>query len=222
MNKQELIKKYEYMNHDCFRRVDVSEVLADLRQLDEPKQIKLKDVIVRMEGLSEHTRSEWLNDILYKFGSDYGTLKYKDGYEQGKLEGSMIPYEEPQKVTIPQFVAGWIEQRKDEGWELSQMFLQANLEEKYGRWIVDNQETFARAWLDGYEVEKEKRYLVKMKGLETDEAYLKFQLDDKYWYMGIVGDYKHAKTKHTRKELEEAGFGWVFDCKGIEIKEVKE
>lgn len=62
--------------------------------------------------------------------------------------------DEPQKVTIPQFVADWIEQRKDEGWKLSQMFLQANLEEKYGRWIVDNQETFARAWLDGYTVEK--------------------------------------------------------------------
>lgn len=41
--------------------------------------------------------------------------------------------DEPQKVTIPQFVADWIEQRKDEGWKLSQMFLQANLEEKYGR-----------------------------------------------------------------------------------------
>nr|DAQ76309.1 MAG TPA: hypothetical protein [Caudoviricetes sp.] len=75
MNEQELIKKYEYMNHDCFRRVDVSEVLADLRQLDKPKQIKLKDVIVRMEGLSEHTRSEWLNDILYKFGEEFGSKK---------------------------------------------------------------------------------------------------------------------------------------------------
>lgn len=40
--------------------------------------------------------------------------------------------DEPQKVTIPQFVADWIEQRKDEGWKLSQIFLQANLEEKYG------------------------------------------------------------------------------------------
>lgn len=43
---------------------------------------------------------------------DFFTLKYKDGYEQGKLEGSMIPYEEPQKVTIPQFVADYIEFQK--------------------------------------------------------------------------------------------------------------
>ena len=57
-----------------------------------------------------------------------------------------------------------------------------------------------------------------MKGLDSDEAFLKFQLDDEYWYMGIVGEYKHARGRHTRKELEEADFGWVFDCPGIEIE----
>lgn len=38
MNKQELIEKYEYLNHDCFRRVDTSGVLRDLKQLDEPQK----------------------------------------------------------------------------------------------------------------------------------------------------------------------------------------
>ena len=38
MNKQELIEKYEYMSHACFRRVDTLEVLKDLRQLDEPEK----------------------------------------------------------------------------------------------------------------------------------------------------------------------------------------
>lgn len=28
-------------------------------------------------------------------------------------------------------------------------------------------------------------------------------------------------TKHTKKELEDASFGWVFDCPGIEIEEVE-
>ncbi len=27
-------------------------------------------------------------------------------------------------------------------------------------------------------------------------------------------------TKFTRKELEDADFGWVFDCPGIEVEEV--
>ena len=38
MNKQELIEKYEYLNHSYFRRVDTSEVLRDLKQLDEPQK----------------------------------------------------------------------------------------------------------------------------------------------------------------------------------------
>lgn len=30
------------------------------------------------------------------------------------------------------------------------------------------------------------------------------------------------RTEHTRKQLGEAGFGWVFDCPGIKIEEVEE
>lgn len=131
--------------------------------------------------------------------------------------------DEPQKVTIPQFVADWIEQRKDEGWKLSQMFLQANLEEKYGRWIIDNQETFARAWLDGYAVEKEKRYYVRFKGMESDDFnYLNFIKFQHAWVLSSIKLDKKFRTEHTKKQLEEAGFGWVFDCPGIEIEEVEE
>ena len=131
--------------------------------------------------------------------------------------------DEPQKTVVPQFVADWIEQRKDEGWKLSQMFLQANLEEKYGRWIVDNQETFARAWLDGYTVEKEKRYYVRFKGMESgDFNYLNFIKFQHAWVLSSLKIDKKFRTEHTKKQLEEAGFGWVFDCEGIEIEEVEE
>lgn len=130
--------------------------------------------------------------------------------------------DEPQKVTIPQFVADWIEQRKDEGWKLSQMFLQANLEEKYGRWIVDNQETFARAWLDGYTVEKEKKYKVKFKNIQSGTRYLKYDGDIEKWYFGINQDSSAARLCHTKKELEEAGFGEVFNSPLFEVEEVEE
>lgn len=225
MRKEELIEKYEYLNHDCFRRVDVSEVLGDLKKLDEPQLIKLKDIIARMEGLSEHTRSEWLNDILYKFGSDYGTLKYKAGYEQGKLEGSTIPYEEPQKVTVPQFVADWIEECKNDDFHLfGAMEGISSNQKKLDYWFRedDNMELFARAWLDGYTVEKEKRYLVKMKGISSNMCYLN-RVGNK-WIIAGIDEHTgmNIYTKHTKKQLEEAGFGWVFDCPGIEIEEVPE
>lgn len=122
--------------------------------------------------------------------------------------------DEPQKVTIPQFVADWIEQRKDEGWKLSQMFLQANLEEKYGRWIVDNQERFARAWLDGYEVEKEPKYTVKIKSVNQ---YLVKNTDEDF--LGFLQS--RLKSKFTRKELEEAGLSDVFNSQLFEVEEVE-
>ena len=129
--------------------------------------------------------------------------------------------DELQKVTIPQFVADWIEQRKDEGWKLSQMFLQANLEEKYGRWIVDNQETFARAWLDGYTVEEEKRYYVRLKGVDENYNYFNCIKHLNAWCLTELKTDKKFRMTHTRKQLEDSDFGWVFDCPGIEIEEVE-
>lgn len=233
MNKKELIKKYEYMNHDCFRRVDVSEVLADLRQLDEPQLLKLKDVIARIKGFDLGTKVVWIDAILIELGSDYGTLKYKAGYEQGKFEGEWVGQQlkdadkirqELNKPVVPQIVADYIKYTKEADWDLQEAMDDVAYEDNNDlrKWFNNNIETFARAWLDGYEVEKEKRYLVKMKGLETDEAYLKFQLDDKYWYMGIFEEYKHARVKHTKTELEEAGFEEVFNSPLFEVKEVEE
>lgn len=41
------------------------------------------------------------------------------------------------------------------------------------------------------------------------------------WFFSVT-TYQGVRFKHTRKELEEANFGWVFDCEGIEIEEVTE
>ena len=231
MNKQELIKKYEYMNHDCFRKVDVSEVLADLRQLDEPKQIKLKDVIVRMEGLSEHTRSEWLNDILYKFGSDYGTLKYKDGYEQGKLEGEWVGQQlkdadkirqELNKPVVPQFVVDWYEENKDDFetnlFQLIESLGIAPCEEDdpidFIGWLIDKDtkpfQTLVNMHQFGYTVEKEPKYTVKCK---TTKQYLS---NDE---LGPHFD-PSFRSNFTKSDLEKLGLGWVFDCEGMEVEEV--
>lgn len=89
-------------------------------------------------------------------------------------------------------------------------------------WIkkTSNQETFARAWLDGYEVEKEKRYLVKIKGNIKENMLVYGELLERYYFTKSFS-LNNAIYSHTRKELEEAGFGWVFDCPGIEIEEVE-
>ena len=133
--------------------------------------------------------------------------------------------DEPEKVTIPQFVADYIEWTKGEDFHLLGAMNRENFDNKLEDWFYtdDNMELFARAWLDGYEVEEEKRYLVKMKGVEKCSSYLKLNKKSNRWYFGenfssVIA--KELKISHTRKELEEAGFGWVFDCPGIEIEEV--
>lgn len=240
MNKQELIKIYE--DTSC-TLISINGVLEDLRQLDEPQPIKLKDVIARIEKFDLGTKAVWINEILNKLGSDYGTLKYKAGYEQGKFEGEWVGQQlkdadkirqELNRPTVPQFMADWINYCKNTNVTLVRALLVEKLDfynyanqEDFAKLkeflkVKNNQELFARAWLDGYTVEKEKRYLVKMKGLEIDETYLKFQSDSKYWYMGIMEEYQHTKAKHTRKELEEAGFGEVFNSPLFEVEEVEE
>ena len=141
--------------------------------------------------------------------------------------------DEPGKVKVPQLVADWIKKydlREETLGKQSVFDVFDNLENdsKNGyykdvkRWIDDNRDLFARAWLDGYEVEKEKRYLVKMKGIDTNFNFLNRHKNENYWIFSNKDENTLYQTHHTRKELEEAGFGWVFDCPGIEIEEVTE
>nr|DAX37225.1 MAG TPA: Protein of unknown function (DUF1642) [Caudoviricetes sp.] len=135
----------------------------------------------------------------------------------------------PEKVKVPQFVADWIEVCKEHlttslYTAMNPDFMKENNQSfDFILWIkkTSNQETFARAWLDGYEVEKEKRYLVKMKGIDTNFNFLNRHRNENYWIFSSKDKNTLYQTHHTRKELEEAGFGWVFDCPGVEIEEVE-
>ena len=132
--------------------------------------------------------------------------------------------DEPEKAKVPQFVADWIEVCKTfKHFVVSLSFAlqpiaweKNNLSDKCINWLMDanNQETFARAWLDGYEVEEEKRYFVKLKAVDQ---YLVSVKDEDF--LGFLQS--RLRSKFTRKELENAEFGWVFDCPGIEIEEVE-
>lgn len=141
--------------------------------------------------------------------------------------------DEPQKVTVPQFVADWIEYCKGHNFTLFGCLDPANGFESLAgetfegdvrkciRWCRKESNNFARAWLDGYEVEQEKRYRVKVKGVSGDARYLNREVDGD-WYINNKQETHHFKVLHTRKELEEANFGWVFNCPGIEVEEVEE
>lgn len=143
--------------------------------------------------------------------------------------------DEPQKVTVPQFVADWITKAKTEGLKrknslgsyeelfpsdsaysaMFSIFIKGFAIGEVRNWVAENTDTFALAWINGYEVKKEKRYTVKMRA--TKQPLFYNNMYEKIFFS--LGD---LATRFTRKELEESGFGWVFDCPDVEIEEVEE
>lgn len=138
--------------------------------------------------------------------------------------------DEPEKVKVPQFVADWYEECKDD--------LEYNIWSYIYNWETKENSDF-KNWLDlernnpmqtlfnmhqfGYTtVEKEKRFRVKVKGICGNHETLNCEKHSKNWLFSDWEENSLYKTEHTQKELEEANFGWVFDCPGIEIKEVEE
>ena len=129
---------------------------------------------------------------------------------------------EPQKVTVPQFVANWYEKHKDNLeyniWDYVFMF-EKQEETSFKKWFNDSKtkpfQTLVNMHQFGYEVEKEPKYTVKIKSVNqylvrnTDEDFLGF-LQSK------------LKSKFTRKELEEAGLSDVFNSPLFEVEEVEE
>lgn len=136
---------------------------------------------------------------------------------------SIEQLDEPQKVVVPQFVADWYEENKDnfdyKVWEC--VFHDGKGEKtEMSEWINRTENAFitlVNMHQFGFEVEKEKRYLVKLK---NNSEYVDYLVDTKENGFRFYSNIYTKRREHTRKELEAAGFGWVFDCPGIEIEEV--
>ena len=228
MNIKALIKKYEAV--ECVvgivsGKTILKTVLKDLKQLDEPETGHadeapryLKNILARLRELPDHDREVWLKAIMSEFKQDFSHAKWREGYEQGKLEGMV----EREKVKVKQFVADWYEENKDSFefnvWDWIAFRDEAKKIEnrEFNNWINDSGEKPIQILVNmhqfGYEIEKEKQYLVKIK---ATKHYLVKDGNGKIFFSLAFKGY------FTKKELEEAGFGWVFDCPGIEIEEVE-
>ena len=136
------------------------------------------------------------------------------------------------KPVVPQYVADWL---KENDWRedtsgrqtIFDAFDNLTLDASNGfyvdvkKWVEENGNIFAQAWAFGYEVEGEPRYMVRIKGIDDRYDVLNYGTHLDEWTIDDADGAKGVRTTHTRKELETNGFGWVFDCEGIEIEEVK-
>jgi len=223
MNKQELIERIEGLKNifgNKTKYIEKNTVIELVSKLDEPEKGHadeapryFKNILARLRELPLHDREVWLKAIMSEFEKDFSHAKWREGYEQGKLEGMV----EREKVKVPQFVADWIKVAKPV-YSLSGAMIYGS--PGVNKWLEneDNQRIFAQAWFDGYE--KEKRYRISMPKTRNhkNHAQILCEKDGKIFW---CGEWYPFKTKFTRKELEEANFGWMFDCEGIEIEEVE-
>jgi hypothetical protein len=244
MNKQELISMYERISNFS-ENASTKKVIANLRKLDEPQACHadvapryLRNVIARLRELPSHDREVWLKAIMGEFEQDFSHAKWREGYEQGKFEGAWVGSQlkgadkirqELNKPVIPKFVANWYEEHKGD--------LEYNIWEYLYDWHNQKDDDFKK-WMNyssnktfqtlvnmhqfGYTVEEEHKYNVKFKGISGELNYLNYNSEIQKWYFASNSEIGMVRTKFTRKELEYAGFGEVFNSPLFEVEEVKE
>ena len=79
---------------------------------------------------------------------------------------------------------------------------------------LENRKRLIKAILDGYEVEQEKRYEVILSNGQSLKTVYR-QGGDRLDFEKVYGDLE----RFTRKQLEDAGLVWVFDCPGVKVRE---
>ena len=247
MKVQRLIEKYKELYENVFdfgAKLACQLILQDLEQLDEletghadeaPRY--LKNILARLRELPLHDREVWLKAIMGEFEQDFSHAKWREGYEQGKFEGAWVGEQlkdadkirrELDKPKVKQFVADWYEKHKNdiefEIWNFLYTF-DSQKEDEFKKWFNDSKtkpfQILVNMHQFGYEVEKEKRYLVKVKNVLTRQSALNRNKKSGRFIFSNPEENSLYDTKFTRKELEEANFGWVFDCEGVEVEEVE-
>lgn len=123
--------------------------------------------------------------------------------------------DEPQKVKVPLFVAKWIAKCRELNWILPDLLAPEAFESSFARnteeWLRQDKQNYdilTRAWLDGYEVEEEPKYQVKLK---FGRQYLSKNAD------GTALDFyacMHPIPSFSKSELSEIEDGAFYKADG--------
>ena len=171
-------------------------------------------------------------EALKRIEAQKETIIELTGWAVFRYIGALIEQlDEPKPVKVKQFAADWYEENKDD-FETSlfrcvyELFKKRDDKElnEFEKWVIDENtkpfQTLVNMHQFGYEIEKEKRHRISMPKARNHKNHAQI-LCEKDGSIFWCGEWYPFRTKFTQKQLEEAGFGWVFDCPGIEIKEVE-
>ncbi|MFI3124838.1 DUF1642 domain-containing protein [Streptococcus suis] len=137
---------------------------------------------------------------------------------------------EPQKVVVPKHIADKIKYCKDtEGYGLFHAMDYCYNYKDSAEWLEDNQETFAYAWLFGFEIEQEKLYTVEIPDPNRSDAVTFLYKENGKVIIGSdifldeVPNYKWKKdpdNQLTESEIKQ-DFEWAWDAgfaKPVEVE----
>ncbi|AZF91222.1 hypothetical protein PP194_gp42 [Streptococcus phage CHPC1005] len=173
------------------------------------------------------SKDEAIKRLHHLRGVKYRNLRlYKVEIEEVKESRDII-----NKPAVPQYVADWYEDIKEDfenklfGYIRNFHIYKSRGESKDFNFWFDNTKNAIKTLINmhqfGYEVEKEKRYAVRIRNLDNEATYLNYDNFRETWVFYSRDNTDRFRTNHTREELESNGFGWVFDCEGIEVEEVE-
>lgn len=127
--------------------------------------------------------------------------------------------DEPQKVVVPKFVAEWIEEHKAQFSNLYTVYSWLGQQKnQVSEWVNSNIDIFARAWIFGYEVEKEQLYTVEIPDPNcSDTATFLYKENGKVFigtdiFLGEFSNYKWKKdpdNQLTESEIKQ-DFEWAW------------
>lgn len=135
--------------------------------------------------------------------------------------------EEKNLVTLPSEAVAYLEYMKRNNYTLIGALKLAGHNSEMNKYMDDylnissNQEKFALAWINGYKTE-EKIFIIKFKNIGAVYGYLNYDREEKIFKLSSKDESKYFQTQFTREFLEKNSFGWVFDCEGTQIIEVRE
>lgn len=129
--------------------------------------------------------------------------------------------DEPEKPIVPEYIQTWIQGAKYNGYDLYETMNNWDVPNETDYWIQENPETFARAWLYGYEVEKEKLYTVEIpnpNGSGYSKTYLCKNKDDKvelftwshYTSIEYADNWKQLEPAQLTEEEIKEDYEWAW------------
>lgn len=181
------------------------------------KDSKNLDVIVKGTVTGKSVNS--LDEVLYQIETPWG-----DCFEANE---KCVYTDVTKPVEVHQYVADWYENNKDNlDYNLWNYIIDWDQHEpcEFIKWFNRSSEAFqtiVNMHQFGYKVKEKKKYTVKMAGLCNNLSYLNYDSIDNEWYFNDANNGLTVRTYHTKKQLEEGGFGEVFGNPAFEVTEVE-